>query len=234
MTFSVKTRPVIEKEISIETRKERTNLNLTATIKAEQKILHKERKNWNKDNREMVENPYGNLNRKSIIGLGSRDKTNKVKIENGRVMTWSSQEHGIDERIGKLKYLMYQRQEATDHPSATRLLEYATVGCLVDCGPDWNKDHITRALRHEPHKSALEPDALKALHQGVHKNVQQGYAKIVKFSNIKDNLPKIFKISPVAMISHKSRSYRTILDLSFKLKVENKQLISVNENTSIK
>ena len=34
------------------------------------------------------------------------------------------------------------------------------------------------------------------------------------------------------MIPHKSRSYRTILDLSFKLMVDNKELPSVNENTS--
>ena len=72
----------------------------------------------------MVEKPYGNLNRKSIIGLGIRDQTNKGKMETGREITWSSQEHGIDERIGKFKYLMYPRQEATNHPSATRLLEY--------------------------------------------------------------------------------------------------------------
>ena len=124
---------------------------------------------------------------------------------------------------------MYPRQEAKNHPSATRLLEYATVGCPADCGPDLTRDHITKALLNGPHKSALEPDALKALHHEVQEKVKQGYAKIEKFSSIKDNLPKKFKFSSVAMIPHKSRSYCTILDLSFKLMVDNKELPSVNE-----
>ena len=107
--FSEKTRPVMEREISTKTRKERTKKNITSTIKAERKILHKERKNWNKHNREMIKKPYENLNKKSIIGLGIRDQTNTEKLENNREMTWSSQEHGIDERLGKFKYLMYPR-----------------------------------------------------------------------------------------------------------------------------
>ena len=69
VVFSVKTRPVMEREISTKTRHERKKLNLTSTIKTERKILHKERKIWNKTNIVMVEKPYGNLNRKSIIGL---------------------------------------------------------------------------------------------------------------------------------------------------------------------
>ena len=180
VAFSVKTRPVVEREISTKTRYERKKMNLTSIIQAERKIRHKERKIWNKTNRVMEENPYGNLNRKSIIGLGIRDQANKGKMGTGREMPWSSQEHGIDQRIGKFKYLMYPRQEAKNHPSATRLLEYATVGCPVDCGPDWTRDHITKALRNGPHKSALEPDALKALHHEVQEKVKQGYAKIEK------------------------------------------------------
>ena len=58
-----------------------------STIKAERKVLHKERKIWNKTNRVMVEKPYVNLNRKSIIGLGTRDQTNKGNMETGREMT---------------------------------------------------------------------------------------------------------------------------------------------------
>ena len=114
-------------------------------------------------------------------------------MEKGREMTWSSQEHGIDERIGKFKYFIYPRQEAINYPSATRLLEYTTVGYPVDYGPAWNRDHITRTLQHGPHKFVLEPDALKDLHQKVYEKVQQRYSKIIKFSDIKDNLPKKLK-----------------------------------------
>ena len=80
-----------------------------STIKGERKVLHKERKIWNKTNRVMVEKTYVHLNRKSIIGVGIRDQTNKGNMETGMEMTWSSQEHGIYERIGKFKYLMYPR-----------------------------------------------------------------------------------------------------------------------------
>ena len=40
------------------------------------------------------------------------------------------------------------------------------------------------------------------------------------------------KISPIAMVPHKSRKYRAILDLSFSLKVCGMEIPSVNENTS--
>ena len=48
------------------------------------------------------------------------------------------------------------------------------------------------------------------------------------WGEIRANHPKNLKISPVAMIPHKSRSYRCILDLSFQLKVNNKRISSVN------
>ena len=40
------------------------------------------------------------------------------------------------------------------------------------------------------------------------------------------------KLSPLAMIPHKSRSYRCILDLSFQLKVKGKKINSVNQGTN--
>jgi len=47
--------------------------------------------------------------------------------------------------------------------------------------------------------------------------VAQGYARIVLWDKIKNNLPKKLKISPIAAMPHKSRLFHTILDLSFKL-----------------
>ena len=126
---------------------------------------------------------------------------------------------------------MHPRKEVLDHPSATRQVEYATVECPADCGPAWNLQHIVSALQHGPHKSALKSKALEALHTEVDEKVKQGYAKIIQWKDIKNNLPKNFKVSPVAMIPHKTRSYRTILDLSFNLMIDGKKLPSVNECT---
>ena len=66
----------------------------------------------------------------------------------------------------------------------------------------------------------------------VRKRVQaEGHAKIVKWKDIKINTPKNLKISPVAMIPHKSRKYRTIIDLSFQLRIKGKKMPSVNSGT---
>ena len=45
---------------------------------------------------------------------------------------------------------------------------------------------------------------------------------------------KELKISPIAMIPHKSRKYRAILDLSFRLRLKNGGFVpSVNESTTL-
>jgi hypothetical protein len=56
----------------------------------------------------------------------------------------------------------------------------------------------------------------------------------VEWDSIKDNPPAQLKISPIAAIPHKSRGFRSILDLSFSLCLTNGGvLLSVN-NTTIK
>ena len=57
----------------------------------------------------------------------------------------------------------------------------------------------------------------------------QGFTTIVRWDNIKQNTLSNLKISPLEMIPHKSRKYRTILDLSFALKVAGWDLPSVNK-----
>ena len=51
------------------------------------------------------------------------------------------------------------------------------------------------------------------------------------WGDIKDNLHPLFKLSPVAMIPHKSRLFRAILDLSFYLRRKGEQYKSVNDTT---
>ena len=62
--------------------------------------------------------------------------------------------------------------------------------------------------------------------------VRTGQAKIVRWDDIKHDFPKQLKVSPVAMVPHKSRKWRAILDLSFRLRLRSGEVVpSVNENT---
>ena len=62
--------------------------------------------------------------------------------------------------------------------------------------------------------------------------VAKGQARVVLWDNIKDNHPRQLKVSPMAEIPYKSRAYRSILDLSFVLRLEDGGVIeSVNVTT---
>ena len=55
---------------------------------------------------------------------------------------------------------------------------------------------------------------------------------MVLWDDIKDNHPRQLKVSPVAAISHKSKACRSILDLSFALRLRDGSVIeSVNVTT---
>ena len=64
------------------------------------------------------------------------------------------------------------------------------------------------------------------------KKIKDRYARVVKWVTIKDNIPKKLKLLPVAMIPHKSKKYRCILDLSFTLHEKGKTFTSVNATTN--
>jgi len=55
---------------------------------------------------------------------------------------------------------------------------------------------------------------------------------MIKIGELRKKMPEKLKISPVAMIPHKSRDFRTILDLSFKLKINRTEMPSVNVDSS--
>ena len=57
--------------------------------------------------------------------------------------------------------------------------------------------------------------------------VKKGLAKIVRYGDIKDRLPKDLKMSLVAMITHKSRKFRYILDLFFCLKIDGTKIPAI-------
>jgi hypothetical protein len=57
---------------------------------------------------------------------------------------------------------------------------------------------------------------------------------VVLWDDIKENPPPQLKISPLAMIPHKSRQFRAILDLSFRLRLKDGTHVpSVNEATTL-
>ena len=126
---------------------------------------------------------------------------------------------------------MWPRLYAQDHEAASLLNYYSTEGCPVDCGKPWTKEVIEAAIRHGPHQSARSHDARAALREETLRKIEQGFAIKVRYGDIKNAIPEQLKISPVAAIPHKSKSYRVILDLSFNLMMNNMFLKSVNETT---
>ncbi len=105
------------------------------------------------------------------------------------------------------------------HPAADLLKEWATYGCLTNTGKPWTKDHMQAAVYRGPHRSALTDDAIAHFRNEVKDKVKSGQAKLVAWDSIKDNPPAELKISPIAAIPHKSKQFRSILDLSFKKKL---------------
>eukprot|EP00957_Ditylum_brightwellii_P189051 14391578-Ditylum_brightwellii.AAC.1 len=97
-------------------------------------------------------------------------------------------------------------------------MEYATKGCPMDCGPSWSREHIIKSIRHGPHKSACSKAAIATLHEENTEKIRNGFARVVEYGNIKNNLTRNLKVSPVACIPHTSKSFRVILDLSFNLR----------------
>ncbi len=133
------------------------------------------------------------------------------------------------DRIG----LMWPRGVANNHTAAPLLHDYSINGCPVNCGRPWTKDEIMAAIERGAHKSACVPEAREYLLEQTKQKVKDGFANLVRLRDIIDNLPTNLKISPVSMISHKSRTYRVIMDLSFALRYNGAHIPSVNETTEL-
>jgi len=122
------------------------------------------------------------------------------------------------------------------HPAGTLLLQYARNECPVDVGRRWTKTEIKIAAKRGPHKLALGADAIAMMHAEVAIKVKDGFVELVYLDEIKHLLEtkewEHLKISPIAMVPHKSCKYRTTLDFSFSLKLFGMKIPSMNENTS--
>ena len=121
---------------------------------------------------------------------------------------------------------------ALHHEAAETLLQYATGGCPVETGRDWTVDMMEAAIKRGPHVSAMDPEAMEILAEEVAQKALKGQCRVVLWEAIKKKPPKQLKVSPIAMIPHKSRRFRAILDLSFRLRLENgNEIPAVNESS---
>jgi hypothetical protein len=85
-----------------------------------------------------------------------------------------------------------------------------------------------------PHQSALSPEALAHFAEEANEKVRTKEARIVLWDDIKDNPPKQLKISPIAAILHKSKAFRSIFDLSIRLRLKNGGILASVNNTTEK
>ena len=135
----------------------------------------------------------------------------------------------VKSTIGKL--LMWPQPIPFHHKAIPMLNLYAKNGCPVECGTNWSREHIELLLHRGPHRSSTGKDATIQLKVETDEKIKQGYARIVTWGSIKNNIPPTLKLSPVAMIPHKSKKFRCILDLSFNLKHKGITYPSVNDQT---
>jgi len=70
------------------------------------------------------------------------------------------------------------------------------------------------------------------LRQEALEKVAQGEVKIIFWDDIKHDPHPNLKISPLAAVPHKSRIFRAILDLLFRLQIDDVLLPSVNDSTT--
>jgi hypothetical protein len=121
---------------------------------------------------------------------------------------------------------------ALHHPAAPLLKEWATYSCPTQTGQPWTTAEMQEVIDCGPHRSALSEEAIAHFKAEVEEKVKSGQAKLVSWDSIKANPPENLKISPIAAIPHKSKQFRSILDLSFHLRLKQGGVLpSVNSAT---
>ena len=132
-----------------------------------------------------------------------------------------------------IQWIVVPQWKSSVHPSATLLQEYASRGCPVSVGQYWTVAEIEAAIARGPHVSALKGDAIAQIQVEAREKEAQGFSTIYKWDDLKsrEDFPSNLNISSLAMIPHKIRKYREILDLSFLLQLAGYMLPSVNDAT---
>ena len=111
-------------------------------------------------------------------------------------------------------------------------MEYATVRYPTKTGKSWTMEDLEAAIEMGPHVSALDPETMKQLQLKVTEKEALGQAKLVLWEDIKKDSQKVLKISRTAMIPHKLRKFRAILDLSYTIKLMQRIIKAVNDTTT--
>jgi len=101
-------------------------------------------------------------------------------------------------------------------------------------GKNWTRAEMAAAIARGPHESALSQEAIQHFTDEVKEKVACGQARVVNWDDIKCNPPPQLKISPIAAIPHKSKAFRSILDLSFRLRLEGEGMLLAVNDTSTK
>ena len=133
--------------------------------------------------------------------------------------------------ISKNAHLVIPQKEAMAHSAADLIMSYKKYGCPADCVLDWTKEHIEAAILKVTYPSAHFPAALQDPLDETNDEVQNRYAKVMRYGDIIHVMHSRLKCSPVAMIPKKSISFRTIIDLSVQLHYSRKLMEYVNSST---
>ena len=135
---------------------------------------------------------------------------------------------------GTYRNSMCPTGRALNHPAADTLREWATFGCPTRTGRNWTREEMWEAVERGPHRSATTPEALIHFAEEIKEKLRTNQARIVPWDDIKDNPPAQLKISPIAAIPHKSKAFRSILDLSFRLRLKNGGVLAAVNDTTVK
>ena len=103
---------------------------------------------------------------------------------------------------------------------------------LQKTGKNWTMEDLEEAIEVRPHLSDLDPEAMEQLQAEVAEKEALGQAKVVLWDDIKNDPPKALKISRIAVIPHKLRKFRAILDLSYTVKLMECRIEAVNDTTT--
>ena len=83
-----------------------------------------------------------------------------------------------------------------------------------------------------PHESALAEEATDHFAAEAKGKVASNQARLVCYKNSKGDFPTKMKVSPISEITHSSKAFRSILYLSFSLKLTpHGRSPSVNKNS---
>jgi hypothetical protein len=87
------------------------------------------------------------------------------------------------------------------------LMKWATQGVPTQITPSFPLEVLEFAVQQGAHPSAKKSAAALELRKETLEKVAQGRAQLVKWEELRHNLPPDIRISPIAAIPHKSRAY---------------------------